>query len=108
MTACPGCTGCIIQRQLNERETFTRAEVAHLLALAFRSGGSLAYEMAGDIVRWADEPFVRRTARQQYERRMQVMAVGAERQRAVDVARKRAQLDVEWPPVAVPGAPDEW
>ena len=33
---CPGCTGCIIRQQLAERDTFTRGEVAHLLALAFR------------------------------------------------------------------------
>jgi hypothetical protein len=123
LTECPGCAGCSIRRQLNERDTFTRGEVAHLLALAFRSGGSLAYEMAGDIARWAADPLVRRTAEQQYRRRRGAMDAAAERHRLAEDARiavreplpplfdvdeeTGAEIETSWPAVAVPGAAEE-
>lgn len=121
ITQCPGCTGCSIRRQLDERETFNRAEVAHLLALAFRSGAWLAYEMAGDIERWAADPLVRRTAQRQYERRLAQIDAGAERYRAAVAAAEARRgplppltdvddagnlIEVDWPEVAVPGTVD--
>jgi len=125
-TDCPGCSGCVVQRQLNERETFNRSEVAYLLALAFRSGASLALEMSEDIVRWAGEPIVKRTAEQRYRERLAAIEAGAERQRAIDAARPPRPIpargatgvdeagnvvrvgempdpDVEWPAVVEPG-----
>jgi uncharacterized protein HemY len=89
-----------------QRKTFTREQVAHLIALAFRSGGSLARDMAENIAFWAEHPVVRRTAEQAYEQRMRRMAEGAARQ-AERPVRSLADLSgCEWPDVAIPGGAD--
>jgi hypothetical protein len=100
--------------------------MAHLLALAFRSGAQLAYEMAEDVTRWAADPFVVRAAGKAYRERVTAMEVGAERQQLRLEARRVVSLapgrpvglgeddgndvvvdpGVEWPEVAVPGRPD--
>lgn len=122
---CQGCAGCSIQRALAERDTFTRGDMAHMLALAFRSGAQLAYEMAEDVTRWAADPFVVRAAGKAYRERVAAMEAGAERQQLRLNARRVppptagrplglderdgddvvVDPDVEWPDVAIPGRP---
>lgn len=119
---CQGCAGCSIQRALAERDTFTRGEMSHLLALAFRSGAQLAHDMAEDVTRWAADPFVVQVAGKAYRARVAAMAAGAERHGLRPVPR-RASLrpgipdgldesdgpdvmidpEVQWPEVAIPG-----
>jgi hypothetical protein len=119
---CPGCAGCSIQRALAERDSFSRSEVAHLLALAFRSGAQLAHDMAEDVARWAADPLVVRAAGNAYRARRQSMDAGAERWASAKLAIRREPLqaglpeglagygsdlvvdpEVEWPEVATPG-----
>jgi hypothetical protein len=123
---CQGCAGCSIKRALAERDTFSRGEVAHLLALAFRSGAQLSHDMAEDVTRWAADPLVVRTAGMAYRARRAAMDAGAERRLDRIAAFRPGPVvpglpegltwqddwesgglvvdpDVAWPEVAVPG-----
>jgi hypothetical protein len=96
----------IITGLLETRETFTRSQVAYLIALAFESGSRTAHrEDLAEIVvdsPWAEDPRVT------YERA--VARRRAEAEAAYHESKKQpTQLtylaDCPWPPVAVPGAP---
>lgn len=89
------------------QQTFTRDQVAYLIALAFRSGRSQWYrsEMAEAECQWEDNAKPRATHERRVAAMHAEMAASGERRRR-QPPRRVIAIDCDWPPVAVPGKTD--
>jgi len=86
------------------QETFTREQVAYLIALAYRSGMAASYEedVAELHVSWQTRAERQRVYERRVAQRMKEMEAGAAR----EASRRRSVVSMPagpWPPVVKPG-----
>lgn len=97
-------------RALPRQRTFTREQVAYIVALAYDSGRTATYreDLAEMHSVWEDRAEMRRTYEQVVARRLADLEESAAREARYQASRPkpmRNPLDgVDWPPVATPGA----
>lgn len=101
----PGVRLAAADALLNGQQTFTRAQVAVVAALAYEAGltARVEAERAEMLCTWADHEQARPTYEQRVAVRHAEMRAGAERQRRWLTNRPTRTLGCEWPPVAAPG-----
>jgi hypothetical protein len=88
---------------LEQQDTFTRAQLAYLIALAYQSGRAhaAAEDMAETAACWQEFAEPRTTREQRVAQRLADMQ--AQVKRTAQRPKTHPTLDVEWPEVAVPG-----